>query len=71
MERRGWLGAEFELVNGHKRKVYAATATGRKALAQARNYVRELYLEMGEGEQKESSPVPRVMKPIRRDNKRG
>ena len=69
MERRGWLGAELELVNGHKPKVYAATATGRKALAQARNTFGAV-LEMGEGEQKESSPVPRVMKPIRRDNKR-
>jgi len=50
MERRGWLRAELQLVNGHKRKVYAATAAGRKALAQARTYVRELFLEMCAGQ---------------------
>lgn len=48
MERRGWLRPEQRLVNGHKRKVYMATATGRKALARARKQVRELYEEMCE-----------------------
>jgi DNA-binding PadR family transcriptional regulator len=50
MERRGWLHAEQRLVNAHMRKVYVATAAGRKALAQARSYVRELFEEMCEGE---------------------
>lgn len=50
MERRGWLRAEDRLVNGHRRKAYAATAAGRKALAEARKYVRELFEEMVEGE---------------------
>jgi PadR family transcriptional regulator, regulatory protein PadR len=48
MERRGWLRAELRLVNGHKRKVYVATAAGRKALTRARSFVRELFEEMCE-----------------------
>ena len=48
MERRGWLRRESEIVEGRKRKVYEATAEGRKALALARNRVRELYEEMFE-----------------------
>lgn len=50
MERRGWLRAEPQFVDGHKRKVYVATRAGRKALAQARTYVRELFEEMSEKE---------------------
>lgn len=50
MERRGWLRSQPKLVGGHKRKVYVATAAGRKALAQARTQVRELHEEMCEGE---------------------
>ena len=46
MERRGWLRSEDTLVGGHKRKVYVATAAGRRALAKAREQVRELYEEM-------------------------
>lgn len=49
MERRGWLRASQQLVSGRRRKVYAATAPGRKALAQAREHVRELFEEMFEG----------------------
>lgn len=49
MERRGWLRGEQRLVNGHYRMVYVATSAGRKALAQAREYVRELHEEMLEG----------------------
>jgi DNA-binding PadR family transcriptional regulator len=48
MERRGWLRSTEKLVNGHRRKVYTATAAGRKALAQARRQVGELYEEMCE-----------------------
>jgi PadR family transcriptional regulator, regulatory protein PadR len=52
MEQRGWLRSKQQLASGHKRKVYLATATGRKALREARNQVRELYEEMCEGKQK-------------------
>lgn len=50
MERRKWLRMDSEIVKGRKRKVYEATAEGRKALALARNRVRELYEEMFEDE---------------------
>lgn len=46
MEQRGWLRSHTQLVNGHTRKVYEATAAGRRALARARGYVRELFEEM-------------------------
>lgn len=46
MEARGWLRSQKQLANGHRRKVYRATAAGRKALAQARQQVRELFEEM-------------------------
>jgi PadR family transcriptional regulator, regulatory protein PadR len=46
MERRGWLRSQVRLVNSHNRKIYMATAAGRKALVQARTQVRELYEEM-------------------------
>ncbi len=48
MERRGWLRSEKRLVDSHHRKVYTATSAGRKALAQARRQVRELFEEMCE-----------------------
>jgi len=48
MERKGWLKAEHQLADGRRRKVYAATAAGRKALTQARVQVRELFEEMCE-----------------------
>lgn len=46
MEQRGWLRSQKRLVNGHHRRFYVATAAGRKALARAREQVRELYEEM-------------------------
>ena len=48
MEQRGWLRSQHRLVNGHHRRFYVATAAGRRALAQAREQVRELYEEMCE-----------------------
>ena len=48
MERRGWLRLDSEIVAGRKRKTYAATAAGRRALKLARSRVRELYEEMFE-----------------------
>jgi DNA-binding PadR family transcriptional regulator len=50
MERRGWLRSKQQFVHGHQRKVYVATAAGRRALAQARKQVRELFEEMCEGD---------------------
>jgi len=51
MERRGWLQVDTEIVEGRRRKIYAATAEGRRALKLARDRVRELYEEMFEAEQ--------------------
>jgi PadR family transcriptional regulator len=48
MEKRGWLRSETRLVKSHNRRVYMATAAGRRALAQARTQVRELFEEMFE-----------------------
>ena len=48
MEERGWLRAGWELVDGRRRKTYKATTAGKKALAVARERVRELYEEMFE-----------------------
>jgi DNA-binding PadR family transcriptional regulator len=50
MEQRGWLRAGVQLVDGRRRKTYAATAAGRLALKLARERVRELYEEMLEAE---------------------
>jgi PadR family transcriptional regulator, regulatory protein PadR len=49
MEQRGWLRSARRLVNSRNRKVYVATAAGRRALAQARHLVRELFEEMCKG----------------------
>jgi DNA-binding PadR family transcriptional regulator len=50
LEKKGYLRAT-ELRNGKSlRKVYQATPLGRKALAAARNKVRELFRELIEGE---------------------
>ena len=50
MEERGWLRSERRLVNSRNRKVYVATAAGRRALARARIQVRELFEEMCESD---------------------
>lgn len=50
MERRGWLRVDSKIVEGRKRKIYAATAAGRRALQLARMRVRELHDEMFEAE---------------------
>ena len=51
MERRGWLEVRIEIVQGRRRKIYTATAEGRRAIKLARLRVRELYDEMFEDEQ--------------------
>lgn len=50
MERRGWLRVDSDIVEGRRRKIYAATAAGRRALELGRVRVRELYNEMFEAE---------------------
>ena len=50
LERRGWLKVNAEIVEGRRRKFYAATAEGRRAIKLARLRVRELYEEMFEDE---------------------
>ena len=50
LEKKGYLRSS-ELRNGKSlRKVYRATRLGRRALASARNKVRELFRELMEGE---------------------
>ncbi|HYW45794.1 MAG TPA: PadR family transcriptional regulator [Bryobacteraceae bacterium] len=50
LEKKGYLRSS-ELRNGKSlRKVYRATRLGRKALASAKNKVRELFRELMEGE---------------------
>jgi DNA-binding PadR family transcriptional regulator len=51
LERRGWLRTSVQLVEGRRRRTYAATAAGRHALKLARQRVRELYEEMLEAEE--------------------
>lgn len=46
MERRGWLVAKIERVNGRRRISYSATRRGRAALVEGRARVRELFEEM-------------------------
>lgn len=48
MAARGWLRMDSEIVKGRRRKIYVATAAGRRAITLARNRVRELYEEMFE-----------------------
>ena len=46
MEQHGYLRSQTRLRDGRSRRVYRATAAGRKALATARNRVQELFGEM-------------------------
>lgn len=48
MEAQGYLRSKVNLDGGRSRRVYRATPLGRKALATARNRVRELFGEMFE-----------------------
>jgi DNA-binding PadR family transcriptional regulator len=50
LEEGGYLKASEKLVEGRRRKVYRATATGRRALREAKAKVRELFGEMFEDE---------------------
>lgn len=46
LERHGYLRSRLTLERGRSRRVYRATPLGRKALATARERVRELFGEM-------------------------
>lgn len=48
MERQGYLKSQTTLKGGRNRRVYRATAAGRKALVTARLRVQELFGEMFE-----------------------
>ena len=48
MEQRGYLKSQVTQSNGRNRRFYRATRMGRKALASARERVRELFGEMFE-----------------------
>jgi PadR family transcriptional regulator PadR len=48
MERQGYLRSRVTQTDGRKRRVYRATAAGRKALVEARERVKELFGEMFE-----------------------
>jgi DNA-binding PadR family transcriptional regulator len=50
LEKKGYLRAKDERNGKSLRKVYRATPLGRKALAAAKNKVRELFRELMEGE---------------------
>jgi len=48
LEKKGLLRSKQEQVNGRIRRVYSATASGRKALEAAKQRVRELFGELFE-----------------------
>jgi len=50
MERQGYLQSRLTLNGGRNRRVYRATAAGRKALVTGRKRVQELFGEMFEQE---------------------
>jgi DNA-binding PadR family transcriptional regulator len=55
LERKGYLRSTQRRNGRSLRKVYRATALGRKALAASRNKVRELFRELIEGTEQERS----------------
>jgi DNA-binding PadR family transcriptional regulator len=57
LEQKGYLRSSQQQHEGRRRRVYRATARGRKALAAAREKVRELFGEMFE-EEGEPGSVP-------------
>ena len=48
LEEGGYLRSRTQLVDGRRRRVYRATASGRRALVEARAKVKELFGEMFE-----------------------
>ena len=50
MEKRGWLRPRTARIEGRTRKVYFATAAGKRTLEEAKVKVRELFAEIFEDE---------------------
>lgn len=50
MERRGWLRSRTARIDGRMRKIYFATAAGRRTLEEAKVKVQELFTEIFEDE---------------------
>jgi DNA-binding PadR family transcriptional regulator len=48
LEEAGYLASREERIGGRKRRLYSATEVGRAALAEARELVRELFMELFE-----------------------
>jgi len=48
LEKKGFLRSREEWADGHRRRIYRATPTGRKALRTAKDKVRELFGELFE-----------------------
>lgn len=46
MERKGYLKSQKQAADGRRRRVYRATPLGRRALAQAKDKLRELFKEL-------------------------
>lgn len=55
LERKGYLRSREVRTGKHARRVYSITANGRRALAEAREKVRELFGEMFLGDEKSHS----------------
>lgn len=49
MEKDGYLFSREVYAEGHTRRLYSATAMGRKALGEARERLRELFREVARG----------------------
>jgi DNA-binding PadR family transcriptional regulator len=54
MEKGGYLKSSRQLCNGHFRRFYRATPLGRRALAEGRAKVRELFGELFEEKEQSS-----------------
>lgn len=48
LEQKGWLKSKKQRIGGTERRLYSATARGRKALVAAKGKVRELFGELFE-----------------------
>ncbi len=55
LERKGLLASSVEQAGGTSRRIYRATAAGRRALSAAKAKVRELFGELFEDEEGEAS----------------
>jgi DNA-binding PadR family transcriptional regulator len=70
LEEKGYLKSSIES-GGRARRVYRATARGRKVLAAAREKVRELFGELFEDEEEHREPPSRRPGPAKRTGRRG